>query len=126
MTRVWVALQAMIPVAVLAVFFLLVAVSLGCGPSLDQVRDNLNEQRAVYDLEPVAADSCDELVAAFDGYTELVTNTIPVTDTDWETISTSECYTLQAHLRAFEKVCPETWPAIPQETAERCFQLTGE
>jgi len=111
---------AVVSILALIGFFVVVSMSMACHPSFDQVRDNLNAEREVYELEPVFAHDCAELVTAFDGYVELVTYTVERTDPYWETIATSECTTLEAHVSAVNRVCPGVYEGLPADTIQRC------
>lgn len=113
------AVMAALSVLALLGFFAAVVLSTGCAPSFEKVKDNLNDQRAIYDLDPVSAGDCDELSLAFDGYVELVTYTVDRQDPSWPVIAESECRTLKAHVEAFWSVCPNGY-ALTQDTIQRC------
>lgn len=110
-------------VLVLAAFFFVVLSTLGCSRAFDKVKVNLNDQREIYELEPVYAHDCEELVTAFDGYEELVTRTVADDDPNWSIIAASECRTLYAHLDAFVEVCPGVHPGLTQDTIMRCARV---
>lgn len=92
--------------------------------TLSDVQGNLNDQRAIYELEPVFGETCADVAAGFEDYAPMVTTAVPADDPAWETITASECRTLGAHMSAFEAFC-EPW-SPDAETMEACARAGVE
>lgn len=98
---------------------------IGCS-GVSDVRDNLNDQRALYDLPAVSGETCTEVILAFDGYEELVTTPVPADDPAWEVLTSSECKTFQAHVDAYNAYCEEVLAYVPAEdTVSTCAGLNS-
>lgn len=106
-------------------YLLIIALTLvvACG-GLGPVQRNLNSQRALFGLEPVAGD-CLQTRLGFADYEPLVTTSLPESDAAYGVITRAECRTFRSHVDAFSQVCPEhAWQPMPT-TIARCELLGG-
>ena len=106
------------------IYFGLALLALSACSTLADVQSNLNDQRALYELEPVTGETCLDVAAGFVDYQPNVTTAVPMDDAAWETITATECRTFRAHLEAYSAFC-DPW-APDEQTTSACAQVGVE